>query len=112
MSYGRIDTTLRFLCVLICAICSGRACASEYRGQVVFNGLPVHGAVITATEGEKRFIAVTNEGGVFSFPELADGSWSREITMTGFAGIHAELKVKPNAPAGKWELLTRTMRWI
>ena len=32
---------------------------TEYRGQVVFNGVPVPGATVTVTQGEKKFKAIT-----------------------------------------------------
>ncbi len=92
--------------------------ASEYHGQVVLNDLPVPGALITATKGDKKLIAVTDEQGLYSFPDLSDGSWTVEVQMTGFSNIKRDVTITPNAPPAKWELkllplnqvMTETMR--
>jgi len=92
------------LCILaiLCASCV--AAASEYHGQVTFGGLPVPGVTITATQGEKKVITVSDQGGLYDFPDLADGAWKIEIEMQCFSTIHAEVTVAPNMAAGQWEL--------
>ncbi len=67
--------------------------ASEYHGQVIFNGLPVPGAVITATQGKAKEQAATDERGLYSFPDLADGTWTIDIDMTGFARLEQEVAI-------------------
>jgi len=47
--------------------------ASEYRGVVQSNGLPVPGAMVTATRGDQKAATSTDEKGAFSFKDLADG---------------------------------------
>src|SRR5690349_2162926 len=37
--------------------------ASEHHGQVQFGGLPVPGATVTATQGDKQFTAITDSQG-------------------------------------------------
>src|SRR5437868_5236830 len=81
-----------------------RAFASEYHGEVTFNGTPVPGAVVTATQGGKTISAVTNDVGVYSFPDLADGTWTIQIQMTGFAPVKQDVAVAPNAPTGIFSL--------
>jgi hypothetical protein len=44
--------------------------ASEHHGQVTFGGLPVPGATVTATKGDKRLGAVTDQQGVYTFTDL------------------------------------------
>ena len=56
---------------------------TEYRGQVVFNGVPVPGATVTATQGEKKFTAITDPMGAYVFPNLPEGTWAIEIEMLG-----------------------------
>jgi len=46
--------------------------AAEHHGQVSFNGLPVPGVTVTATAGDKKFVAVTDQQGAYWFAELAD----------------------------------------
>jgi hypothetical protein len=82
------------------------AMASEYHGQVTFGGLPVPGTTVkvTATQGNKTAVAITDTQGVYSFPDLTDGTWTIELEMTGFAPIKQEVTVAPNAPAGAFEM--------
>jgi hypothetical protein len=93
-----------FFCILVILCVAGMAAASEYHGQVTFAGLPVPGVTITATQGEKKVGAVTDQGGRYDFSDLADGAWKIEIEMQCFSTIHADVTVAPNMAAGKWEL--------
>ena len=58
--------------------------ASDQSGQIVFFGLPVPGATITATQGEKKMVSITDEHGIYKFSDLPDGVWTLEVQMTGF----------------------------
>jgi Carboxypeptidase regulatory-like domain len=73
---------------------------TEHHGQVIFNGVPVPGATVTATQGEKKFVAVTDQQGAYSFPELADGPFTVQVEMLGFSTLKQEV----NAPAAEFEL--------
>lgn len=77
---------------------------SEHHGVVKFGGLPVPGATVTATQGNKTFTAVTDPQGAYSFPDLSDGTWMLEIEMPGFAPLKEEIAVVPQAPSPEWEL--------
>jgi hypothetical protein len=91
-------------CILVILCAAGMAAASEYHGQVTFGGLPVPGVTITATQGEKKAGTVTDQGGLYDFPDLADGAWKIDIEMQCFSTIHADVTVAPNMAAAKWEL--------
>jgi hypothetical protein len=78
--------------------------ASEQRGEVTFGGLPVPGATVTATQGEKKFTAVTGPQGAYSFPDLADGVWAIQVEMLGFSTVKSEVTVAPAAQPAMWEL--------
>ena len=97
----RIDS-LRYAALAWLAV-SGLA-AAEHHGQVTFNGLPVPGATVTATGGDKRFVAVTDQQGAYSFPDLADGVWTIQVEMLCFTTIKQEVAVAPDAPSPVWEL--------
>src|SRR5262245_4914260 len=64
---------------------------AEQHGQVMFAGAPVPGATVTATQGEKKFVAVTDVQGNYSFPELADGPFTIQVEMLGFSTIKQEV---------------------
>jgi len=83
---------------------SSIAQASENRGQVTFNGSPVPGATISATNGSSVFVAISNEDGSYVFPDLPDGSWKITVSMTDFATIEQAITVSPSTPAIKWDL--------
>ena len=91
-------------CVLACLAAPRRAAASEYHGQVTFGGLPVPGATITATQGDRKSVAISDPQGNYSFADLADGTWKIEIDMQCFSTIDQTVTVAPNLPPSKWEL--------
>jgi hypothetical protein len=79
--------------------------AREYHGIVTFGGLPVPGATITATEGDKSFSAMTDQGGLYHFDDLPNGTWTIKVEMQCFAIISAQVAIATETPAGKWELV-------
>lgn len=78
--------------------------ASEYRGRVLFSGLPVPGASITAILGAQTFSAISDSDGFFSFPNIADGAWSVSVQMRGFTPIKESVTISSATPLGRWEL--------
>jgi hypothetical protein len=83
---------------------SGAPPGTEYHGQVTFGGLPAPGATVTAIQGSKRSVTITDQQGLYSLPDLTDGKWTIEVQMTGFSLIKQDVVIGPNAPAAKWEL--------
>ncbi len=78
--------------------------ASEHHGQVTFGGLPLPGATVTATSGDKKLEAITDQNGIYSFPELADGIWTIKVEMLCFKPLEKEVAVAPDAPSPVWEM--------
>ncbi|HEY0760555.1 MAG TPA: TonB-dependent receptor [Acidisarcina sp.] len=78
--------------------------ASEYHGQVTFNGLPLPGATVTATHETKSLATVTDQKGSYSFADLPDGSWTVTVAMTCFTPVTQTVVIAPNAPPASWEL--------
>lgn len=78
--------------------------ASEQQGVVTFGGLPVPGATVTATQGDKKYSTVTDAQGKYVFPDLADGMWTIQVDISGFAPLKNEVAVAPGAAASAWEL--------
>ncbi|WP_263364932.1 TonB-dependent receptor [Edaphobacter acidisoli] len=83
--------------------CRG-ALASEYRGQVIFAGFPVPGAMVSATQGAKKFTTVTDQDGAYYFADLPDGAWKIAIEMQCFSTLHEDVTIAHNMPPAKWEL--------
>jgi trimeric autotransporter adhesin len=93
-----------FLLCAMASLCLTVLDAAEHRGQVTFNGLPVPGAAVTATQNGKSVSAITDEQGLYSFSDLAEGTWNLEIEMSGFATVKQDVAVGASAPVAKWEL--------
>ena len=68
---------------------------AEHYGRVLFNGLPVPGATVTATRGQQKLTTVTDTQGIYHFAEMKDGEWTVRVELHGFAP--AEQTVKPDA---------------
>jgi hypothetical protein len=75
--------------------------ASDYFGQVTFNGLPVPGATVTATQADpstslgasNRRATTTNADGIYHLAELAEGLWTLTIELFGFATTTREIAI-------------------
>ena len=78
--------------------------AAELHGRVAFNGLPLPGATLTASQGDKKVTAVAGTDGMYSFPDLAEGAWSIQVEMQLFAAEKREVAVSAAAPSADWEL--------
>ena len=89
---------LAFACLVACSFAG-----SEYRGQVMFGGLPVPGATVTVTRGDQKFTAITDMEGFYSFPDLSDGTWTVKVEMQGFSTMRQEVTVGPGAKPTIWE---------
>lgn len=83
---------------------SASAWATEYHGQIFVGSVLVPGATVTVSQDGKQFSTITDEQGLYAFPDLADGAWKIEIRMRGFATLKSNVTVAPNAPQGKFEL--------
>ena len=75
--------------------------AAEHHGTVKSGGLPVPGASVTAIKGDKKLYTTTDENGRYSFADLADGAWTIEVEMLGFAKVSNEIGIAFDAPLFK-----------
>ena len=89
--------TRRFLRSLVAIGLVVNLVASEQHGQVTFSGLPVPGATVTATQGDKKITAVTDPQGAYSFPDLADGVWTMQVEMLGFSTLKGDVTIGPES---------------
>jgi trimeric autotransporter adhesin len=92
----------RIWLALIIAVAGGSA--AEYHGQVVFNGLGIPGAVVTASRGDQKLVALTDTQGGYSFSELSDGVWNIQVDMQAFSSLQRDVTIGLDTAAGQWEL--------
>lgn len=80
--------------------------AAEQHGVVMYSGVPVPGATVTASQGDKKLSGITDANGSYSFAELTDGTWTVQVEMPGFATLKREVAVRGQsaAAAQTWEL--------
>src|SRR4249920_2419603 len=93
-----------FIYLILAAIAGLPLAASEHHGAVKFAGLPVPGATVTATMGDKKLVAITDPAGVYSFPDLPEGVWNIQVEMLCFTTLKMEVASAANAPSPEWEL--------
>jgi hypothetical protein len=106
MALQRFENYVVILLAIACLAASSFAVfPGGYQGQVSFNGFAVPGVTVTATQGEKKFVAVTDETGTFTFPDITNGTWTIQVAMSGFVTMKDDVAVGANAPvAPPWEL--------
>lgn len=80
------------------------AAGTEVHGTVVFNGLPVPGATVSAVQGTKKVVVTSDALGNYSFANLAEGTWALTVEMLCFETAKQDLVVTANAPAARIEL--------
>ena len=104
MTWWKTHRRFCLACVLGTLSFSTLAVASPYHGQITFGGFPVPGATVTVTRGGTTLITVSDQGGLYDFPDLPDGAWKIEIEMQGFSTIQSEINIAANTSGTKWEL--------
>src|SRR5262245_51894475 len=80
------------------------AAATEFYGQVIFAGVAVPGATVTASQGEVRLTTSTDAQGIFRFTDIADGGWTLQVEMRGFATLSRDVTIGPDVQPAMWEL--------
>jgi hypothetical protein len=93
------------VCLLALLVFSLRVfAAGEHHGQVTFGGLPVPGVTVTASQGGKHFVAITDQQGVYTFAGLDDGVWKFQVEMLGFAPQTQDISIAADTPSPVWDL--------
>ena len=83
----------------------GLLAGGEHSGQVIFGELPVPGATVTASAGDKKLVTATDEQGMFKLPDATAGVWTLRVEMLGFEPLTRDITVtaEPQPPA--WTLM-------
>lgn len=101
MPHGIRSMLLFVVCLTVTLAAFG---VTEHRGQVTFNGLPVPGATVVASQAGKTFTTTTDVDGWYRFAGIEEGSCTVEVTMPGFAAAKQEVTVAATSSPMKWDL--------
>src|SRR5690242_16954707 len=77
-------------------------------GVVRANGVPLPGATVKATQGDKTLTTVTDDDGRYKLDGMTDGKWTFEVQMFRFETMKKEAQV-PGATNLEWSLTLRPM---
>lgn len=78
--------------------------AAEYHGVVKSGGFPLPGAAVTATQGDKKMFAASDQDGVYSFSDLPDGTWQLQVEKPGFSTAKQDVTPGGGLPGAEFEL--------
>ncbi len=92
------------LCGALAVLAALPLAAAEHHGTVTFGGLPLPGATVTLSQGDKKMTAVTDAQGVYTFPDVPDGTWNLEVDMLCFQPLKQEVAIAPGGPSPTWEM--------
>src|SRR5215831_2699574 len=95
------------LAIVLCVSARILFAGGEHSGQVTFSGLPVPGATVTATSGDKKLVTATDEQGVFNLPDATEGIWSLHVEMLGFEPLTRDVTVTSTPQPSEWTLMLR-----
>src|SRR5215831_6419145 len=95
------------LAVTLCVSARVLFAGGEHSGQVTFGGVPVPGASVTATSGDKKLVTATDEQGTFNLPDATEGVWSLHVEMLGFEPLTRDVTVTAAPQPSEWTLTLR-----
>lgn len=99
-----LKTNRYLLCGLILWLAASAFGAWERHGVVKFGGLPLPGATVTASQGDKKLVTITDQQGMYSFPDLPEGVWTFEVEMLCFVPVKQDVTVGGDAAISDWDL--------
>jgi len=76
----------------------------EHSGQVMVGSVPVPGATVTASAGDKKLVTATDEEGRFTFPDATAGVWTLRVDMLGFEPLTQDITVTAEPQPSAWTL--------
>ncbi len=108
---GRAQRALSWMLIVLFAFGQPAFAADQY-GQVLFNGVPVPGATVTASQADKKVAASTDADGIFRLVDLAAGVWTLTVEMLGFSTVTRDLTVPTEGAPPPFELTLKSYEQI
>ncbi|MBI3666266.1 MAG: carboxypeptidase regulatory-like domain-containing protein, partial [Acidobacteria bacterium] len=91
-----------FLGVLL--FLSGPPQAGQLSGTISSAGQPIPGAVVTATQGDRKISISTDESGKYLLEGLAPGAWTVEVEIFDFSKARREVTIGESPVMADWSL--------
>ena len=103
--------------LLLCATLTGVGgfageTTGDQLGRVLFGGLPVPGATVTASRDAEQVVTVTDQQGGYRLADLADGVWTIRVEMLGFVTASQDVTIASGSPPITWELSLKSFEAI
>jgi hypothetical protein len=101
-------TSPKILFPVLCVLIGSLASANAQTGVVRANGVPVPGATVKATSGDKTLVTITDEQGQYKLDGVTDGAWVFEVEMFRFETARKEV---PSTGAAnlEWNLTLKSL---
>jgi len=95
----------RVLRFLLCAasVCPAILSATRFSGSVRAADQFIPGATVTASQGNTKAVAYTDDAGRYSL-ELTPGVWDIQVEMLGFTTVHEQISIGNEAGVKDWTL--------
>ena len=77
--------------LFIATVLFASALASAQTGVVKSDGIPLPGATVTATQGERKLVTATDENGRYTLDGMTAGAWAVEVDLFGFAPLRKQV---------------------
>ncbi len=97
------DSKIAILAFLAVGLGPCLATATQYTGSVRAADEFVPGATVTATQGNSKQVAYTDDWGRYTL-DLAPGSWDIQVDMFGFTPVHEQVTIGDHAISKDWTL--------
>jgi trimeric autotransporter adhesin len=103
MPIGRRSTTIT---AILTFLLGGQLVllAADHQGHVRFGGVPVQGAAVQATQGDRTVRTLTDHEGRYVLPDVEDGTWTIQVEMPGFEPVRRDMVVTFDAAPAEWDL--------
>ncbi|HEX6464367.1 MAG TPA: carboxypeptidase-like regulatory domain-containing protein, partial [Vicinamibacterales bacterium] len=84
--------------ILAAALVVSALAAPDLQGRVLFSGVAVPGASVSATQGGRSVSTTSDEDGAFHFDHLDAGAWTIRVEMRGFATVTRDVTIPADGP--------------
>src|SRR5262245_58860235 len=89
---------------ILLALAVSAFAADSHTGQIRFGEVPLPGAVVRATQGDRSLQTVSDPQGRYGFQDLGTGSWNIQVEMPGFETARREWTSGTDSSVAQWDM--------